>query len=228
MALTIDGSTVLPAFGGASTGMGVGAGALGGGIAGLLIGGLLSGKNGGLFGGNNSNDVQYEALQGQINNLSGQLASGDIQDSIARNQADIASLSTAVATGNFTTLSSINSLGRDVVTNVHQSELTQLNSFNQLSTGMLQGFNGQAMQVQNTTNQIISQLNAMAAAQSACCCELKGVIGAEGAATRALINDLNVQNLRDQLSAANNKVSNNEQNQYLLTTILNHLHPVVS
>ena len=58
-----------------------------------------------------------------------------------------------------------------------------------------------------------------------CCCEIKGTILADGNQTRALINDLNVQNLRDQLAAANGKVSNNEQNQYLLSTILAHLKP---
>jgi len=236
MALTLDGA--LPMIGGTGmgTGSGIGMGALGGGVAGLLLGGLLS-NNGGLFGGNNSNDnVQYDALQSQINNLSGQLATGDIQDGISRVSAEIGNVATAQASANFTTLSSINGLGRDLVTNIHQTDLTQLNSFNNLNTTMLQGFNSSAMQIQNSTNQIIAQGTANAAAvahgfcdisrqMAECCCELKDVVAAEGSATRALINDLNVQNLRDQLAAANNKVSNNEQNQYLLSTILAHFPP---
>lgn len=51
MALTLDGSTVLPNFGGNSSGMagGIGAGAIGGGLLGLAAGALLSrGGMGGL------------------------------------------------------------------------------------------------------------------------------------------------------------------------------------
>lgn len=228
MALTLDGA--LPMIGGTSTGSGIGMGALGGGVAGLLLGGLLSNNNGGLFGGgnNSNNDVQFDAIQSQINNLSSQLSGGDIQDSIARVSAEIGNVATAQAAANFTTLNSINGLGRDLVTNIHQSDLTQLNSFNNLSTSMLQGFNGSAMQVQNSTNQIIAQGTANAMAMQQCCCEIKGAILADGNATRSLINDLNVQNLRDQLATANNKVSNNEQNQYLLSTILTHIKPTTS
>lgn len=100
-----------------------------------------------------------------------------------------------------------------------------MNSFNQLTTTTLQGFNGSAMQLQNATNQIISQGTANAAAMATCCCEIKAAIVSDGQATRELINNLNVQNLRDQLATANGKVSNNEQNQYLLQTILSHLTP---
>ena len=148
----------------------------------------------------------------------------------------IANVSTAQATAAFTTLSSINGLGRDVTAQANQNALQQLNSFNNLTTTTLQGFNSSAMQIQNSTNQIIAQgtSNAAAVAQgfcqasrelATCCCEIKSLIVQDGNATRTLINDLNVQNLRDQLAAANGKVSNNEQNQYLLSTILTHLKP---
>ena len=148
----------------------------------------------------------------------------------------IGTLATAQATSAFTTLSSINGLGRDVTTQANQNALQQLNSFNNLTTTTLQGFNSSAMQIQNSTNQIIAQgtSNAAAVAQgfcqasrelATCCCEIKSLIVQDGNATRTLINDLNVQSLRDQLAAANGKVSNNEQNQYLLSTILTHLKP---
>lgn len=248
MALTLDGVLPMAGIDGASSsGLGVGAGALGGGVAGLLLGGLLANNgNGGLFGNNNNNAVTaaaatdvllnpaFQSLQQQVNNLSSQLSTGDLQDSIGKLSSDLGNVATAQAAANFTTLSSINGLGRDLVTNIHQQDLTQLNSFNNMTTTMLQGFNSSAMQVQNSTNQIIAQGTANAAAvahgfcdiakqMAECCCEIKGVVAAEGSATRALINDLNVQNLRDQLASANNKVSNNEQNQYLLNTLLTHL-----
>jgi hypothetical protein len=264
MALTLDG--VLPAMGTASgMGSGVGLGAVGGGVAGLVLGSLLgSNGNGGLFGGNgnnNANVAEFGALNNQIQSLQSQIGSQGVHAEInelenSLNAANIANLqginnnallyqqgnanlSTAVATGNFTTLNSINGLGRDVVNAQNQSTLQQLNSFNNLTTTTLQGFNTNAMQIQNSTNQIISQGTANAAAVAAgfcgiaremaeCCCSIKGLVSAEAAKTNALINDLNVQNLRDQLAAANNKVSNNEQNQYLLGTILTHIHPTVT
>ena len=247
MALTLDGTTTLPAMGG-STG-GVGMGALGGGVVGLLLGGLLGNKNGGLFGGNDggNSDAQFQAIQNQITSLQGQGAFNDIRNELESVENTFASISsgqtaanasnfndlsnkvgqvqTGQAAASFTTLQSINDLGRDVTAQSNQAQLQNLNSFNNLTTTLLQGFNGAAMQTQNATNQIISQGTANAAAMAACCCEIKGLIAADGNATRALINDLNVQSLRDQLAAANNQVSNNAQNQYLLSTILAHLKP---
>ena len=216
MALTLDGTTTLPMMGG-TTG-GVGMGALGGGVVGLLLGGLLSNKNGGLFGGGNNNDnVQYESLQAQISALNSSAEAAAIEASIGRVQTQVGGLATEQAAANFTTLSSINGLGRDILASQNQIQLQQLNSFNNLQ-----------FQNATATNQIISQGTANAQAMANCCCEIKGAILADGSATRALINDLNVQNLRDQLAAANGKVSNNEQNQYLLNSILTHLHPVTT
>jgi len=226
--LTLDGT--LPSLGGTGMGGGTGLAAGAGVIGGLLLGGLLGNNgNGGLFGGgnNNSSDVQFDALQNQINAVNANVNAHQIDDSItsinqnisgtSRDQLSaIGGLATAAANANFTTLSSINGLGRDITAAQNQAALQSLNSFNNL-----QFQNAQA------TNQIIAQGSAMAAQAAACCCELKSAIAADGNATRALINDLNVQNLRDSLAAANNKVSNNEQNNYLLTTILAHLKPAV-
>ena len=246
MALTLDGTTTLPMMGaGGGMGSGVGLGAVGGGVLGLVAGSML-GNNGGLFGGNNGNagNAQFDAIQTQISGLQGQVTSAGVHSEInelegSLNAANIANLQgiannallytngnaalqTAVAGANFTTLTSINGLGRDITAAQNQGALQQLNSFNNLTTTTLQGFNSLGMQSQNATNQIIAGQTALASTLAACCCEMKGIVAAEGSATRALINDLNVQNLRDQLSAANNKVSNNEQNQYLLSTILAH------
>ena len=238
MALTLDGT--IPSLGGGA-GMGIGGGIAAAGLGGLLVGSLLGNNGNGLFGGNNNNggavaaaaatDVllnpAFQSLQNQISAVANNQSNAVLANAISNVDANVSNLATAQATGNFTTLSSINGLGRDLVTNIHQQDLTTLNSFNQLTTTTLQGFNGSAMQLQNATNQIIAQGSANAAAMAACCCEIKGLIQSDGNATRALISDLNVQNLRDQLSAANNKVSNNEQNQYLLSTILTHIKPVV-
>jgi len=248
MPLTLDGT--LPSMGtGSSMGSGVGLGAVGGGVAGLVLGSLLGNNGGGLFGGGNgnANAAEFGAINNQIQTLQAQVGANDIRNELesmentfatitsgqtASNAANFNNLSqqigtvaTAQAANNFTTLQSINDLGRDVTAQSNQNALQQLNSFNQLNTTVLQGFNSSAMQVQNATNQIIAQGTANAMAMANCCCEIKSAITADGQATRSLINDLNVQNLRDQLASANNKVSNNEQNQYLLSTILEHLKP---
>jgi len=239
--MTLGESAVVPVLGGSGMGTGAGAGlGVGAGlIGGLLLGGLLGNNgSGGLFGGNKNNggDVAYDALQTQIQTLQGQVGANalrdditDLNSAILQGQTGIQSnlgsitrdiiagqsgLATAQATAAFTTLQSINDLGRDVTAQNNQQALQQLNSFNNLQFQNAQG-----------VNQIIAQGTANAAAMAECCCEIKSTILADGNATRALINDLNVQNLRDQLAAANNKVSNNEQNQYLLSTILTHIHP---
>ena len=241
--MTLGESAVVPVLGGTGMGAssGVGLGAVGGGIVGLLLGGLLGNNGGGLFGNNNNNggpvvaaaatDVllnpAFQSLQQQINTLSTSLNTGDIQDSIGRVQTQVGQLDSSLAAANFTTLSSINGLGRDIQTQVNATAVQNLQSFNQLGIQNVQGFNAVQTQSQNLATQIINQGVANAAAMASCCCEIKGLIAADGNQTRALINDLNVQNLRDQLAAANGKVSNNEQNQYLLNTILTHIKPTV-
>lgn len=243
---------------GTGSGVAAGGGGLLGGGLGALIGGalgagLMGGRGG--WGGNNwggngspaaaavATDVvlnpAFQSLQNQVEQLGSQISANEITTQIGQLGEQVANyntnvlsavgnVATAQAAANFTTLSSINALGRDITTIQNQAALQQLNSFNNL-----QFQNAQA------TNQIISQNATNAATNAAnfcgisremaeCCCEIKGLIASDGASTRALINDLNVQNLRDALTAANNKVSNNEQNQYLLHTILEHLHPAVT
>lgn len=239
MALTLDGQTTLPMMGGGlGTGSGVGLGAVGGGVAGLLLGGLIGSNGNGLFGGGNSNAnaAEFGALNNQIQSIQAQIGSQGVHAEInelenqlsAANTANLqgiaanalaytngnAAIQTSLANGNFTTLNSINGLGRDITAANTQALINTIQNFNTVNSN-----------ITNTSNQIIAGQNAIASQMASCCCEIKSTIMADGAATRSLINDLNVQNLRDQLSAANNKVSNNEQNQYLLSTILTHIKP---
>jgi hypothetical protein len=226
----------------------------GNGLGAILIGALLGGGNG-LFGnrggwggygmgspaaGAVASEVvltpTLNAIQNQISNLSNEVDSNQILaglTSINQNVSgtsrdigrDIANLSTAQAAGNFTTLNSINGLGRDIVASQTQALINNLQNFNNLQGSLT-----------TSTNQIISNQAANAAAVAAgfctlsreaaeCCCETKQLIRDDGAATRALINDLNVQSLQAQLTDAKVQISNNSQNQYLLTQILTHIHP---
>lgn len=251
--MTLGESAVVPILGGTGMGAssGVGLGAVGGGIVGLLLGGLLGGNGGGLFGNRNNGGAAdaaatsvvlnpaFQSLQQQIQTLQAQGGLNDIRNEMesmentfatissgqtSANAANFNNLSdkigqvqTSQAAGNFTTLDSINNLGRDLTASGTQALINNLQNFNSLQNNL-----------QNSTHQIITQGTANAMVMAQCCCEIKGLIAADGNATRALINDLNVQNLRDQLTTANGKVSNNEQNQYLLNTILTHIKPTNS
>ena len=158
--------------------------------------------------GNLSNQVNTDALTDQIVDGFSGIDAGitSINQNISGTTRDllnsIANVSTAQAAGNFTTLSSINGLGRDITAQANQNALQQLNSFNNLTTSTLQGFNEVGRDNANAFNQVQMSLNAMSAQNAACCCELKSTIRDDGDATRALINDLNVQNLQAQLSDA--------------------------
>jgi len=172
---------------------------------------------------NQTNDLMAD-VAGQ-NSLQSQAINDNINGTTRDLLNSIANLSTAQATGNFTTLSSINGLGRDITAQSNQNALQQLNSFNQLNTTLLQSVNVLAAQNQNSTNQIIAQGVANAAAQAACCCELKQSINESSQNIMALINANTMQDLRDRNVELSGQVSNNAQNQYLTSTIISHLAP---
>lgn len=251
-----DSTVIMPNGSDMGLGSGNGIGSL---LIGALLGGGLFGNRGGAWGNGYgaapaASAVASEvvltptlnAIQSQISNLSNEIDSNAILagiTSINQNVSgtsrdigrDIANLSTAQAQGNFTTLTSINGLGRDVTAAQNQAALQQLNSFNQLTTTTLQGFNNQQFQTAQATNQIIAQGTTLASAMQECCCEIKQVVKDDGNATRALINDLNVQNLTAQLNDAKNQISNSSQTNALVAAmaqqtnvLLQHLHPVVS
>lgn len=215
----------------------------GGGLGALLIGALLFGGGfGGLGRGAAGAEVAATAgLQNQINGLSGQISTLGIHDEIsevesALNAANIANLQgiaanaqtyitgnaalmAAVERGNFNTLNSVNGLGRDIIVNSNQNQLSALNSANQLNTTILQGFNELGKDTMNSTNQILAGQAAQNAFMCQCCCDIKTAIHTDGEQTRALINATNMATLQAQLSDAKSVI--NSQN------IINALKPVV-
>ena len=241
--LTLDGT--LPAMGtGSGIGSGAGLGAIGGGVAGLVLGSLLGNNGGGLFGGGgsgNANAAEFGAINNQIQTLQAQVGSNDLRNEMesmentfatissgqtSANAANFNNLSqqignvqTAQASNNFTTLQSINDLGRDVTAQSNQAQLQQLNSFNQLNTTTLQGFNQAAFNQNIATQQIIAQGVAQAAANAQCCCELKEAINASEQRIEALINSNTMQDLRDKNVALAGEVSNFRQNQFLIANL---------
>lgn len=172
-----------------------------------------------------SGTVNQNAISGQIGETNESINSGfrDLAGSLASIGRDYNQLfgqvNSNIATGNFTTLSSINGLGRDVTAQANQNALQQLNSFNVLTTTTLQGVNSLAMQNITATNQIISQGTALASQLAACCCDIQQKISSDGDETRALINSINLQSLQAQLNDAKNQISNFNQTQVILNSL---------
>lgn len=215
-----------------------------GGIGSLLIGALLFGGGlGGLGRGAQGADLAAtQGIQNQLNGLTGQISQmttgneiNELQNSL--NAANIANLQgignnallyqtgnaatqTALASANFTTLNSINGLGRDVIAGANQNALSQLNSFNNLTTTVLQGQNELGRDQANAFNQVQMSLNAMAAANAACCCEIKSAIFHDGNETRALINANSMASLTAQLTDAKSTINS--------LNIINALKPTVT
>lgn len=215
-----------------------------GGLGGLGMGG---GYAPGVVEGSQSGAIS--GIQQQLNSLSSQVAStgihselNEIEGSIeALNVANLqgiannaqlyqsgnAAIQTSLANSNFTTLSSVNSLGRDITAAYNQG-------FNSLNTAMLQGFNEMGRDTLNATNMIINGQNALSSRMAECCCEIKSTITADGAMTRALITDNRMQDLQAALNDAKNQISDLNQTNALIAnnalqtnTILQHLSPFV-
>lgn len=162
---------------------------------------------------------ELNAIEAQINNMNTSNLQGIAQNALTYSQGN-ARLATDIANANFTTLNSINGLGRDVAAQANNNALQQLNSFNVLNTTMLQGFNEVGRDQAQSFNQLIMGQNTLSAQLASCCCDLKSTIHADGEATRALINATNMATLQGQLSDAKNKINTLE--------IINTLKPVVT
>ena len=246
-------------LGGAGAGL-VGGG-IAGLVGGLLGGALFGGRNGGGWGGNGNGygygaapaatavatdivlNPAFQSLQNQVEQLGDQISSNAITSQIGQvseqivnyntnMQNAIGQVATAQAGANFTTLQSINDLGRDVTAQSNQQALQQLNSFNNLSTTTLQGFNQAAFNQNIATQQIIAGQVAQSAAMAACCCDIKQLIQSDGNITRALINQLDKENLQAQLATAKAEASNLAQTiafqnieNAQTSTIIRHLAP---
>ena len=106
---------------------------------------------------------QFNSIQTQLQGLQNQISQGNITSELESMESDLTSgflnvlggvkdnanlylqgtgqLSTAIANGNFTTLSSLNQALAALTAQNNQSTLQTLNSFNAVNTSMLQGFN---------------------------------------------------------------------------------------
>jgi hypothetical protein len=230
---------------GVGAGLGVG-GLVGGGLLGLIVGSMLGNNGGGLFGGNRNGPSTEGVALGALEFME---QAGDIKLAIANagglgvaaagenrvtTLEQTGALATALAAGNFTTLSSINGLGRDVTSGQNQIQLQTLNAFNGVNTSLLQGFNSAQANAFRDATAIQTTLQQQNMVQAECCCQIKQAISVDGQATRALINDIRLAELQSELADTKNSLSNANQTlvfdgklNAMATTIITHLMPRV-
>ena len=141
-----------------------------------------------MFGWNNGGGFGFGNAAAQGSLTRAELADGFNINEIQRNQSDIKEA--ICATNN----------------NIMQSRYDTLLGQNALGAQIAQNRYDAALQAQNVQSQMAS-----------CCCDIKTALHAEGEATRALIQQNTIQELRDNLQAAQLTLGNAAQTQNLLS-----------
>ena len=185
------------------------------GIWAIVLLALLFNNGWGGFGGNNwggnnlatTDFVSSEFTQRDISQLSNQLCNccSDINSNVSNNFAslntNLCNVRSDILTGNmgiqnaiqdskYATALGISNTQRDILMQTTQLE-------NQLGITSLQGL----------------------ARLDSCCCDIKNAIREDGEATRALITQNTIQDLRDRLAAAKDVISDREQTDTLLSRL---------
>ena len=179
----------------------------------VLLALLFNGGWGNGFGGNNqvatTDFVSSEFTQRDISQLSNTVTSqyGNLSTQLCNCCSDINS---NIANGFYNTANNICNLRSDVLENRYASAL----GFSNTQRDIL-------MQTTQLENQLgLTSLQGLARLDS-CCCDIKQAIKEDGEATRALITQNTIQDLRDRLTAAKDVISDREQTD----TILSRLQP---
>ena len=193
-----------------------------GGVGGLVLGivalGLLG--NTGMFGGNNNSNgmIQNEFTQSAISDLNTNVNNGfmttnsNLYNGFGRVNDNICDTKQSVVVGDMGLQNIIN-------TTSNQTQRDVLSQTNELNTTLLTT----AFNAQNTalTNQNIQNQNALnsLAKQDECCCRIESAIRTDGEATRALITQNTIQDLRDRLSDAQNTITANAVSSNVINSI---------
>ena len=181
----------------------------------VLLALLFNGGWGNGFGGNNwgnnqvatTDFVSNEFTQRDISQLANTVTSqyGNLSTQLCNCCSDINS---NIANGFYNTANNICNLRSDVLENRYASAL----GFSNTQRDIL-------MQTTQLENQLgLTSLQGLARLDS-CCCDIKQVIKEDGEATRALITQNTIQDLRDRLAAAKDLISDREQTDTLLSKL---------
>ena len=111
-------------------------------------------------------------------------------------QRDISQLGTEVANGFTNTATNICNLRSDVLENRYAQQLSACNTQRDILT-----------QTNELNTNLLTQALQNQAHVDSCCCDIKSLIREDGDKTRSLITQNTIQDLRDRLAAAENKLS---------------------
>lgn len=234
--------TILP-----NAGSGWGGTALGAGFGGLLGSWLGNGFGG--FGGNRAG-IGYDTgalngIQGQLNNLSGQVANAD-RDLLMQTSNQNQFIGNLVNSTGDAIVGAINSTAMNTQQGIYNNTLNQVQSQAATNLSMCQGFGG----INSSIDRGVGSLNLniasqgaesrlqaqqLASQQQACCCEVKQAIEREGCLNRELQREIQTQNFRDQLAAKSaeveslkNQIININAMAQQTATIINALKPATT
>ena len=206
--------TILP-----NAGSGWGGTALGAGFGGLIGSWLGNGFGG--FGGNRAAaGIGYDTgalngIQGQLNNLSGQVANAD-RDLLMQTSGQNQFIGNLVNSTGDAIVGAINSSAMNTQQGIYNNTLNQVQSQASTNLAMCQGFGGinssidkgiGALNLNIADQGAQSRLQAqeLAAQQQACCCQVLRAIEQEGCANRELQREIQTQALRDVLVTTQNE-----------------------
>lgn len=206
--------TILP-----NAGSGWGGTALGAGFGGLIGSWLGNGFGG--FGGNRAG-IGYDTgalngIQGQLNNLSGQVANAD-RDLLMQTSGQNQFIGNLVNSTGDAIVGAINSSAMSTQQGIYNNTLNQVQSQAATNLSMCQGFGGinsaidrgvGSLNLNIASQGAESRLQAqqLASQQQACCCEVKQAIEREGCLNRELQREIQTQALRDVLISTQNENS---------------------
>lgn len=179
----------------------------------VLLALLFNGGWGGNgWGGNNNNlattdFVSSEFTQRDISQLANTTTSGfgNLSTQLCNCCSDINS---NIANGFYNTANNICNLRGDVLENRYANQLAECQTQRDI-----------LLQTTQLENQLgMTSLQGLARLDS-CCCDIKNAIREDGEATRALITQNTIQDLRDRLNAAKDIISDREQTDTLLSRL---------
>lgn len=201
--------TILP-----NAGSGWGGTALGAGFGGLIGSWLGNGFGG--FGGNRAG-IGYDTgalngIQGQLNNLSGQVANAD-RDLLMQTSGQNQFIGNLVNSTGDAIVGAINSSAMSTQQGIYNNTLNQVQSQAATNLSMCQGFGGinsaidrgvGSLNLNIASQGAESRLQAqqLAAQQQQCCCQVIKTVTDEACKNRELQRAIQYENTRDQLAAA--------------------------
>lgn len=181
-------------------------------------------------------------IQSQINQLADQVSANDIKDAVRSVGNDVTNWTSSikecigwvnqnVTAGNYTTLTGLNDLGRDINHSIQREEIAWMNAINNSNISNLTWFNNTNAVIATWFNQsflqnkdIISEVfkwfgdTKLEMAKQHC--DIKELVREENGKTRELINNNTMLDLQRQLNDVKAENSNYRQTRDLLSTLV--------